>query len=295
MRSRKGIRTEENGKMHGTESSHSVGKSCHSKHRALAVHAIKKQQLIETGRDVFPDINLALYLDRFFFCYLSGGCLHIRFTKPYPSLLRTCQAVPDTAAKGSSKAVVIQDPAVATGPAWLSVLPRGRGWHLPTLPSQRDPLVAQGGRSGSRWKDNSKWLLVALPWAKNWQHRFSLQGKPEHLRFLSRNQWPVPGRGQDTVVQKSLSLAPCLNKNERKQDCSWKGIGFRCPRAVHRNKAPLSSLLPGARAGRWIAAEFNWFESSWMKEFRNPARFIALFIIYADSSCKTDLGTDYSK
>lgn len=77
MRSRKGIRTEENGKRHGTESSHSVGKSCHSKHRALAAHAIKKQQLIETGRDVFPDINLALYLDRGFFSviYLEAVCI----------------------------------------------------------------------------------------------------------------------------------------------------------------------------------------------------------------------------
>ena len=62
MRSKKGIRTEENGKMHSTESSHSVGKSHYSKPKALAIYAIKKQQLIRAGRDIFPDINLALYL-----------------------------------------------------------------------------------------------------------------------------------------------------------------------------------------------------------------------------------------
>lgn len=28
--------------------------------KALAIYAVKKQQLIEAGRDVFPDVNLAL-------------------------------------------------------------------------------------------------------------------------------------------------------------------------------------------------------------------------------------------
>lgn len=42
-------------------------------------------------------------------------------------------------------------------------------------------------------------------------------------------------------------------------------------------------------------AEFNRFKSSRGEVFGNPARFIAAFIIYADSKRNTDLGTDYSK
>lgn len=53
--------------------------------------------------------------------------------------------------------------------------------------------------------------------------------------------------------------------------------------------------LSGAQPGRWITAEFNRFKRSQVKVFDKPARFIALFIIYADSRCNTDLGTDYSK
>lgn len=52
-----------------------------------------------------------------FLLLLSGGCLHIRTTKSCPLLVCPCQALPAIAAKGSSQAVVTQQPPVATGPA----------------------------------------------------------------------------------------------------------------------------------------------------------------------------------